>query len=1183
MTGGILQLVAKGIENIFLTNDPEITFFKMIYRRHTNFSKVEIDLNFSSPVDFGKIGLCKLKKLGDLLHRLILIIELPKIQIISKKLTIFEIKTILKNIDLIWETNKSDDKHLDQNSFEEIEKLINNKNEQINEKLSINKQIRNLFETGNFLHYKYFYEQTKYNPDDNEAYFDYILERIINYDNLGMIYRFIEAVINDNKINKPIVNAKIIKNIIFENLKQEVFGNDNRSFNDENLIFLNHIENLIELENLDEQKLRNYIAQIYHENQYKHLDSYKIFNNTLNFFKLNKINNNIKQSVINNIENGLVDNIILLKNLFQFNCDQTKFIFVKLHSTYGETQFNNISAYNHQDNILSDKLIKINFLENNFGSFSEQISNDIKQLNIDNLELFRDDLYNKYFDKLQLLDKTNIEKFYQKNLNFENMLFLNLIPLLTIKDIPIAINRFLKTLIETESIDFCENLKKMSINLLTEFNFKENKILSVVETNISKNNEIYCEIFNKLDKMRKTKNKIIISILCPNNKNLIEYITDEYKSIINSASYLNLDNFIEIKYKLNEIINLFITTKKNIPNYDEYVKNNYNINKQYQLNNPNEDLLSDVLSSIWYNVSSNFNKKFYSFFDKNLGKNNDNFGVEMTLYSNFIKNIIFCHRDNEFINNFFDNKIRIMQDQLKNYEIKKQLLNFRFVKIPKEIIYADMNSIVNFFKNKLVKDNNFFKQIVKFLNNKNFITIKDFIDKLNVDFKNFYLNNNNPFDENEETNKYNLWNNYFGINNNKYNDPYDFEKSDLSNFINLDDLLNNNIFEFKNELDILEFIKKKILEKTIDPNLLNKKTSNAKNIYENFVMYFDEIISKLETHKKIINKNDLIKELQNNLKNQNGNFAWVEKIGHKILDFIEIKIDNKIIDKHYGHWLEIWHQLTKKKSKEQGYNILIGNIPKLTKFNSDIKEKYELMIPLQFWFCKTIGSCLPLISLQNSEIEILVKFEELENVIKMDKFDKFYKKPKLNGKLIGEFIYLENEERNQILKKTNEYLIDILEYNEIDLTKQDLIDGDYIEKSFELKNPCKELIWSMENKNNISDLIDKMGIKFNKIERESLKESIYYNLVQPYERHNSSLELGTYLYSFSLFPEKFQPSGAANLNKLNSIELFFKFKNIDSIKNFLPKLKIYSNSYEILRIIDGTCYFTFNYPINFNK
>ena len=68
MTGGILQIVARSAEDIYLTKDPTITLFKTVYRRHTNFSHEEKKLQFASKVGFDKKCICPIKKLGDLLH-----------------------------------------------------------------------------------------------------------------------------------------------------------------------------------------------------------------------------------------------------------------------------------------------------------------------------------------------------------------------------------------------------------------------------------------------------------------------------------------------------------------------------------------------------------------------------------------------------------------------------------------------------------------------------------------------------------------------------------------------------------------------------------------------------------------------------------------------------------------------------------------------------------------------------------------------------------------------------------------------------------------------------------------------------------------------------------------------------------------------------------------------------------
>ena len=46
MTGGLIQIVAYGSQDLFLTGIPEITFFKYIYKRYTNFAEETIDLKF---------------------------------------------------------------------------------------------------------------------------------------------------------------------------------------------------------------------------------------------------------------------------------------------------------------------------------------------------------------------------------------------------------------------------------------------------------------------------------------------------------------------------------------------------------------------------------------------------------------------------------------------------------------------------------------------------------------------------------------------------------------------------------------------------------------------------------------------------------------------------------------------------------------------------------------------------------------------------------------------------------------------------------------------------------------------------------------------------------------------------------------------------------------------------------
>ena len=77
MAGGLLQLVAYGAQDIYLTGNPQITFFKVVYRRHTNFALEAIENVFNGNPRFGSRVTCQISRNGDLIHRTYLAVNLP--------------------------------------------------------------------------------------------------------------------------------------------------------------------------------------------------------------------------------------------------------------------------------------------------------------------------------------------------------------------------------------------------------------------------------------------------------------------------------------------------------------------------------------------------------------------------------------------------------------------------------------------------------------------------------------------------------------------------------------------------------------------------------------------------------------------------------------------------------------------------------------------------------------------------------------------------------------------------------------------------------------------------------------------------------------------------------------------------------------------------------------------------
>ena len=70
MSGGLMQLVAYGAQDVYLTGNPQITFFKVVYRRHTNFSMESIEQTLTGSVGFGSTVTATVSRNGDLVGRM---------------------------------------------------------------------------------------------------------------------------------------------------------------------------------------------------------------------------------------------------------------------------------------------------------------------------------------------------------------------------------------------------------------------------------------------------------------------------------------------------------------------------------------------------------------------------------------------------------------------------------------------------------------------------------------------------------------------------------------------------------------------------------------------------------------------------------------------------------------------------------------------------------------------------------------------------------------------------------------------------------------------------------------------------------------------------------------------------------------------------------------------------------
>ena len=78
---GLMQLVSYGAQDIYISGNPQITFWKILYKRHTNFAMESIEVTFNGQADFGKRVTAVINRNADLMYKTYLAVVLPQVEV----------------------------------------------------------------------------------------------------------------------------------------------------------------------------------------------------------------------------------------------------------------------------------------------------------------------------------------------------------------------------------------------------------------------------------------------------------------------------------------------------------------------------------------------------------------------------------------------------------------------------------------------------------------------------------------------------------------------------------------------------------------------------------------------------------------------------------------------------------------------------------------------------------------------------------------------------------------------------------------------------------------------------------------------------------------------------------------------------------------------------------------------
>jgi hypothetical protein len=280
---------------------------------------------------------------------------------------------------------------------------------------------------------------------------------------------------------------------------------------------------------------------------------------------------------------------------------------------------------------------------------------------------------------------------------------------------------------------------------------------------------------------------------------------------------------------------------------------------------------------------------------------------------------------------------------------------------------------------------------------------------------------------------------------------------------------------------------------------------------------------------------------------------------------VTCEIGGQQVDKHYGHWLQVWAELTENKTGRTfgtnyqkttglGAGVICNDAiatadgggvgATSTFFNAADMDGRVVYTPLQFWFCRNPGLALPLIALQYHEVKLIFEWGATMGAT--------------DHTVWCNYVYLDTDERRRFAQVSHEYLIEQVQFQD---------QAEATTHTLTFNHPVKELIWTGGWAGGavvaLNALTDTAQIKLNGHDRMASMPMSYFSGYQVWKHHSGEggfVDNSIACYSFALKPEEHQPSGTCNFSRIDNAQLTLSAADA---------VYIYAVNYNVLRIMSG--------------
>ena len=292
-----------------------------------------------------------------------------------------------------------------------------------------------------------------------------------------------------------------------------------------------------------------------------------------------------------------------------------------------------------------------------------------------------------------------------------------------------------------------------------------------------------------------------------------------------------------------------------------------------------------------------------------------------------------------------------------------------------------------------------------------------------------------------------------------------------------------------------------------------------------------------------------------------------ESIGAQIIDYADLRIGGQTIERITGDYIYMYNQIHHTQDDtDQGLYFLTGHGQYIST-SSD--WDYSVMLP--FYFFRNPSLSIPVCALTKQMVEVELKFKKLEDVtVSYTRTDGTISNPPLDVSssikkvsLVTDFFFVTEDEKNFIMSRPIEYVITQLQVSQFKLKAG-------ISKNsgmLNFKHPVKEMFFLA-----VSDDV----YKYNPIKNVTMKfnnniiinaDNLMLSYEQPLKYYTGLTNNNFGVYSFSLKPELYYPTGQVNMSRIAHNLIEIELDNPSA--NFGHKVYVYAVNYNVLHIESG--------------